>query len=155
MRRRFTVRRLRSEDLEDARQLNALFAEVFRDNDSYASVPPSNVYLTDLLSRTEVIALVAEMEGELAGGLVAYSLSKLEQERSEVYIYDLAVAAHRRRQGIATRLIGELQRIAAEIGAWVIYVQADYVDGPAVALYTKIGTREDVMHFDIAPRFTR
>jgi aminoglycoside 3-N-acetyltransferase I len=32
----------------------------------------------------------------------------------------------------------------------VIYVQADYGDDPAIALYTKLGAREDVMHFDIA-----
>lgn len=37
-----------------------------------------------------------------------------------------------------------------ERGAWVIYVQADLVDEPAVALYTKLGVREDVLHFDIA-----
>jgi hypothetical protein len=28
-------------------------------------------------------------------------------------------------------------------------VQADYGDDPAIALYTKLGEREDVMHFDI------
>jgi aminoglycoside 3-N-acetyltransferase I len=32
----------------------------------------------------------------------------------------------------------------------VIFVQADPVDAPAVALYTKLGVREDVLHFDIA-----
>lgn len=31
-----------------------------------------------------------------------------------------------------------------------MYVQADYGDEPAIALYTKLGVREDVMHFDIA-----
>jgi aminoglycoside 3-N-acetyltransferase I len=31
-----------------------------------------------------------------------------------------------------------------------MYVQADIVDDPAVALYTKLGVREDVLHFDIA-----
>ncbi|MFN3510644.1 MAG: AAC(3)-I family aminoglycoside 3-N-acetyltransferase, partial [Tsuneonella troitsensis] len=41
--------------------------------------------------------------------------------------------------------------IAREMGAWVIYVQADHGDDPAIALYTKLGTREDVLHFDIAP----
>jgi aminoglycoside 3-N-acetyltransferase I len=30
-------------------------------------------------------------------------------------------------------------------------VQADYGDDPAVALYTKLGVREDVMHFDLPP----
>jgi aminoglycoside 3-N-acetyltransferase I len=31
----------------------------------------------------------------------------------------------------------------------VIFVQADYVDAPAVALYEKLGRREEVLHFDI------
>jgi hypothetical protein len=31
----------------------------------------------------------------------------------------------------------------------VIYVQADLGDDPAIALYTKLGVREDVLHFDI------
>ena len=56
-----------------------------------------------------------------------------------------------RRQGVATALIQRLREIAAERGAWVLYVQADYGDDPAIALYTKLGRREDVMHFDIMP----
>jgi aminoglycoside 3-N-acetyltransferase I len=47
-------------------------------------------------------------------------------------------------------MIAELQRIGALRGAYVIFVQADYGDAPAIALYTKLGSREDVMHFDIA-----
>ena len=31
----------------------------------------------------------------------------------------------------------------------MIYVEPDYGDEPAAALYTKLGRREDVMHFDI------
>jgi aminoglycoside 3-N-acetyltransferase I len=31
----------------------------------------------------------------------------------------------------------------------VIFVQADYGDDPAIALYSKLGTREEVLHFDI------
>ena len=75
--------------------------------------------------------------------------AKLEHARREVYLYDLAVAAGHRRQGIATRLIAQLRTIAHARGAWVVYVQADYGDDPAVALYTKLGVREDVMHFDL------
>ena len=77
------------------------------------------------------------------------SAIKFEQERSEIYIYDLAVAAPHRRQGIATALIQELQKIAEVRGAYVIFVQADIGDEPAIALYTKLGIREDVLHFDI------
>ena len=30
-----------------------------------------------------------------------------------------------------------------------MFVQADLVDAPAIALYTRLGKREDVLHFDI------
>lgn len=41
---------------------------------------------------------------------------------------------------------------SAARGAYVIFVQADtgFEDAAAVALYTKLGVREDVLHFDIA-----
>jgi len=150
-----TVRRLGSDNVDTMRELNALFATVFGDSPTYERAKPSNDYLRRTLGRDEIIVLVAVAEDQVVGGLVAYVLDKLEQERSEIYIYDLAVAEAHRRRGIATALIGELQAIAARIGAWVMYVQADYGDEPAIALYTKLGTREDVMHFDIAPRGIR
>jgi ribosomal protein S18 acetylase RimI-like enzyme len=93
---------------------------------------------------------VAESERTIVGGLVAYVLPKFEQARSEIYIFDLAVAANVRRQGIATALVARLKEIACERGAWVIYVQAELTDAPAIALYTKLGAREDVLHFDIS-----
>jgi aminoglycoside 3-N-acetyltransferase I len=46
-------------------------------------------------------------------------------------------------------LIEALQREAAAMGAWVVFVQADHGDDPAIALYTGLGTREEVLHFDI------
>ena len=90
------------------------------------------------------------MEGDaVIGGIAAYELRKFEQQHSEIYIYDLAVAETHRRQGIATALVNELKKIAAARGAYVMFVQADVDDAPAIALYTKLGIREDVLHFDI------
>ncbi len=129
----------------------SLFAEAFDDAASYNAHRPSEDYLRRLLESPTFIALVA-CEGErIVGALAAYELQKFEQARSEIYIYDLAVAESHRRQGIATALIAELQRIGTERGAYVIFVQADTTpdDEPAIALYTKLGTREDVLHFDI------
>ena len=145
------VLRLGGEHIDRMRAANALFAEVFDDPQSYAAQPPQDGYLRDLLADPRFIALVA-VEGErIIGALAAYELRKFEQQRSEIYIYDWAVAADRRRQGVATALIDALRPIAIAAGAWVIYVQADLEDEPAVALYTKLGSREDVLHFDIAP----
>jgi aminoglycoside 3-N-acetyltransferase I len=148
----FTLRKLELGDAELFRSLNAMFGEAFGDAEAYAAAPPSDAYLESLLAKPHVIPIAALSEGDVIGGLVAYELDKFEQSRSEIYIYDLAVAEPHRRQGIATALIQRLREIAAERGAWVIYVQADYGDEPAIALYTKLGVREDVMHFDVPVR---
>ncbi len=57
-----------------------------------------------------------------------------------------------RRQGVATALIGKAVELMKARGVWVMFVQADHGDDPAIALYTRLGVREDVMHFDIHVR---
>lgn len=128
-----------------------MFADVFEDRESYAGSPPDDAYAARWLGNAQNIPLCAYDGDQLIGGLVAYVLEKFEQARSEIYIYDLAVRDTHRRRGVATALIATLQEIARSTGVWVIYVQADYGDDPAIALYTRLGLREDVMHFDIAP----
>lgn len=127
-----------------------LFAEAFDDAESYSGARPSYEYRDKLLSRDDFIMLVALAGQTVVGALVAYDLQKFEQERSEFYIYDLAVGEDWRRQGIATALIANLKDIARTNQGEVVYVQAGYGDAPAIALYTRLGTREDVVHFDIA-----
>jgi aminoglycoside 3-N-acetyltransferase I len=127
-----------------------LFAEAFDDPESYSSARPKKDYRQALLSRADVVAIVALAGQNVVGALVAYELCKFEQERSEFYIYDLAVVEEWRRRGVATAMIEDLKAIARTNGSSVVYVQADYGDEPAVALYTKLGTREDVVHFDLS-----
>jgi hypothetical protein len=57
-----------------------------------------------------------------------------------------------RRRGGATALIERLRALGTERGAWVLFVQADTAeeDAAAIALYSKLGEREEVLHFDIA-----
>ena len=112
---------------------------------------PSDAYFQKALAQDHVIALAARSGETVVGGLVAYTLEKLEQQRSEIYIYDVAVATSHRRKGIATALIRAVQQIAANCDAHVIFVQADQGDDPAIALYESLGLREEVLHFDIGP----
>jgi len=133
------------------RALNRLFGEAFGEPETFERAPPGDDYVRELLAKPHVCVLVALAGDEIAGGLVAYELEKFEQARSEIYIYDLAVAEPWRRRGVATALIADLRRIARERGAWMVFVQGDYGDDPALALYDKLGTREAVLHFDIAP----
>lgn len=146
----YQYKQLNSDDLDLFAQMLDCFAYAFDEHETYTQKRPDKAYITELLGSDSFIALVALAQNQVVGALAAYVLPKFEQQRSEVYIYDLAVCAEHRRRGIATALIENLKPIAVEKNAWVIYVQADYGDEPAVQLYTKLGVREDVLHFDIA-----
>lgn len=129
-----------------------LFAEAFEDEESFSRRRPSQAYRLKLLGSDQFIALVAVRDGGVVGALTAYEIVKYEQERSELYIYDLAVSPAFRRQGIATALISRLLEIGDRRGVSSIYVQADADDEPAVALYARLGSRSDVLHFDFLSR---
>ncbi len=47
------------------------------------------------------------------------------------------------------KLINELKGVAKKSGAYVIFVQADKEDAPAIKLYESLGTKEDTYNFDI------
>jgi aminoglycoside 3-N-acetyltransferase I len=143
------VRALAAADVDLMRALLTTFAEAFDESATYNEAPPDAGYLERLLGSENIMVLTELKDGQVVGGLVAYELQKFEQMRSEIYLYDLAVAAPHRREGIATALILHLSKLAALRGAYVTFVQADLEDEPAIALYTKLGIREDVLHFDI------
>ena len=144
-----TVSRLGPGDVASMQAANRLFADVFGE-EGYHGPPAGPDHLRKILADDKFIALTAQFDGELAGAIAAYELVKFEAERSEIYIYDLAVIERFRRQGVATALIEEVKAIGRVKGAWVIFVQADPPDEPAVALYDKLGKREEVLHFDIS-----
>src|SRR3990170_1307259 len=136
------IRRIGPGEMDMMDAANRLFAEVFGD-EGYHGPPPSRGHLERLLADDKFVALTAWAGGEMVGALAAYEMVKFEAERSEFYIYDLAVREEHRRRGVATALIEALKPIARERGGWVIMVQADPPDAPAVALYDKLGTREE------------
>ena len=142
------IRRLGAGDVDLMEAANRLFGEVFAE-EGYHGPPPGRDHLIRLLADEKFIALTAWIDDRMVGALAGYELVKFEAERSEIYIYDLAVREEYRRCGVATALIESLKSIARGRGAWVIFVQADPPDAPAVALYEKLGTREEVLHFDI------
>ena len=145
------VRALRASDLALMRRMLDMFGRAFDEPATYSSQQPGDDYLRQLLSAQTFIAIAALDGDDVIRGLAGYVLPKFEQARAEFYIYDLAVDAAHRRCGAATALIQELQRQARRCGSGRICVQADRGDDPAIALYSRLGRREDVLHFDIAP----
>ncbi len=145
------VRLLGGRDVPILRDMLAMFGRAFADVATYSKSQPDDAYLEELLESRTFMAVAALAGRQVVGGLAGYVLPKFEQARSEFYIYDMAVDEAHRRRGVATRLIGELRKLAAARGIYVIFVQADRGDEAAIVLYTKLGVREDVLHFDIEP----
>ena len=148
----YTYRQLTRADTSLLKDLLRVFGDAFGEVETYQQSVPSDDYMARLLSKQHFIAVVAIKGEEVVGGLAAYELDKFEQDRREIYIYDLAVVESHRRRGVATGMIGELRRIASERNVYVIFVQADLEDGPAIALYGSLGTKETAHHFDIEVR---
>ena len=144
------IKRLAGGDVDQLRALIDVFGHAFDEQEMYGGAPAPDDYLDKLLGDDTFVALAAILDEEIVGGLVAYEFRKFERQCSEFYIYDLAVAAAYRRLGVATKLINALQPIAARRKATVVMIQAEDGDAPAIALYSKLGTPERVLHFDIA-----
>jgi aminoglycoside 3-N-acetyltransferase I len=146
------IRVLDPQDVVVLRKMLVMFGRAFGEVPTYTANQPDDAYLQRLLESQTFVAIAALAGTDVVGGLAGYVLPKFEQARSEFYIYDLAVDEAHRRRGVATTMIQELKSVAAARGIYVMFVQADYGDDPAIALYTKLGVREEVLHFDIAPR---
>ena len=127
----------------------AMYCDAFEDPDTYLARQPSDAYLAKLLGREDFIELIAEKDGAVVGALSAYVFHKFEQERAEVYIYDLAVAPAHQREGIGAALINALKPIARGLGVYLIIVQAEAGDEPAEGLYANFGKVLAVSSFDI------
>src|SRR3546814_18400034 len=100
----FAVRELDRDDIAMFRELLSVMGRAFDDPDTYTGAQPDAAYLRKLLAGAYFIALAAVEDGVVIGGLAAYELPKFERARSEIYIYELAVASAHRRRGVENAL---------------------------------------------------
>jgi aminoglycoside 3-N-acetyltransferase I len=147
----YTFKHLQNGDETFFRSLIELFGEVFDEPMTYKASKMSDTFLRNFLDDRKHIVLVAiSKENKVVGGLVAYELKKFEQDRSEIFVYDLAVLEAHRRNGIATNLFRNLQPIALKRNAYEIFVQADEGDDLALSLYRSLDSNElRAHHFEI------
>jgi hypothetical protein len=92
----FNIRQLTPDDVALMEGMLTTFGEAFDEVETYSAARPSKAYLKRLLGSDYFVALAALKNGSVVGGIAAYELHKFERERSEIYIYDLAVAAAHR-----------------------------------------------------------
>ena len=143
------TRLLSSSDIGLLRSIVELFAREFDEPPDPLAPASHDGYLGQLLARESFVAIAALADGVVVGGITGHVLPKSGEARSELYLYDLAVASDWRRRGIAAAMIEKLKDVAREKGAHLIFVQADVGDSPAIALYSRYSARRDVLHFEI------
>jgi aminoglycoside 3-N-acetyltransferase I len=141
----FQVTRLGKDDLFIAGQLFVLLQKVF-EVENIISV--SDAYVKKLLENPAFIVFAALYKNEIVGGLTAYELPMYNTERSEIYIYDIAVKSEYQRIGIGIRLISAVKEYGAQNGITEIFVQASEEDKYAIDFYRSTEAFEEkVIHF--------
>nr|WP_299000092.1 GNAT family N-acetyltransferase [uncultured Allomuricauda sp.] len=145
------VSRLHKNDVNLFIQLIGLLNEVFEE---YHTVG-SKKQLEKLLNKPEFYAVAAFMNGSIIGGLTAYELECYYNDKSELYIYDIAVKPEFQNQGVGKRLINYLKECALKKGIETIFVDAYSEDKQAVKFYeSTMGKGEKVRHFNFEIKTT-
>jgi aminoglycoside 3-N-acetyltransferase I len=94
---------------------------------------------TALLGDDRTIFLAAFQDDRPVGFAFGYELPRRHGNPSILFVYELDVDPDCRRQGIATRLITELRRVAGSRGSTESFVLTDPENDAANALYAALG----------------
>jgi Acetyltransferases len=104
---------------------------------------------TALLADERTIFLAAFQGSEPIGFVFGYELPRRHGNPSILFVYELDVDAAHQRQGIATRLMNELGRIAHSRGMLEGFVLTEPDNDAANALYASLdGERVDSVMWD-------
>lgn len=137
--------RLSRTDLLFFKKLIGLLNEVFEESHTIAT----DNHLHRLLDKPDFYAIVATINEIVIGGLTGYQLQKYYTNKSELYIYDIAVKTKFQNQGIGKKLIQFLKEYSTKNNIETIFVEAHSVDKQAVKFYeSTFGTSEKVDHFN-------
>src|SRR5215203_550557 len=128
------IKKLRSDEAKLAKELFTFFQI---DDGVENPTQASEEYLTKLLERPDFHVVVAIDNGVVIGGLTAYELLKYKSETTEMFLYEINVAATHRRKGVASALIEFLKETCAEKNIKSMFVLAEADNLPAVRLYEK------------------
>lgn len=145
------VRRLVPGDELLAHQTFKVMREAFEEPASVLS----DSYVERLLSDADFWAFSATLAGSVIGGVTGHALPMTMSASSEIFLYDLAVAADYQRLGAGRMLVDALCRAAADVGIQTVFVPADNDDNHALDFYRSIGgTPSPVTFFEFGPATT-
>ncbi len=126
------VRRLKPGDEATACQVVATFKNSH----------PTISYMAQFLVNKDTYFYVAEVEGELAGFLLAYKLERCDGEKAMMFLYEIEVSSQRRRQGIGKALVQAIKECEQK-RFLKMFVLTDDSNEPAKNLYASAGGRRE------------
>ncbi len=151
MKNNFKISRIQENDIERFIELIELLNEVFEESNKVAS----ERQLKKLLNKPDFYAIAAIHENKIIGGLTAYKLEKYYTDKSELYIYDIAVKVQLQNQGVGKELIDYLKNYSLNNGIETIFVEAHSEDEQAIKFYeSTFGKGEKVDHFNFEIKTT-
>jgi tRNA-Thr(GGU) m(6)t(6)A37 methyltransferase TsaA len=131
------IERLRVGDVQRARAAFEMMHNVFDEDGDVLT----DSYVTGLLANESFWAIGAFEAGEAIGCITGHELAMTRHERTELFIYDLAVRVDDQRRGIGRQLVNALVTSAAGRGIDVVFVPADDDDIHALDFYASLGDR--------------
>lgn len=144
----FKISRIQENEIERFIELVELLNEVFEESNKVAT----ERQLKKLLKKHDFHAIAAIKEGKIIGGLTAYELAQYYTDKSELYIYDIAVKKELHNQGIGKELIAYVKDYSTKNGIESIFVEAHSEDEQAVKFYQSTfgkGEKVDLFNFEI------
>ena len=105
----------------------------------FAGADVSLEYMEIFLSNRSNYLIVAELNGHLAGFLLAYALQRLKQVSYKMFIYEIEVLETQRRRGVGSALIAFVREIVRTERMISAFVLTSYSNEVAVEFYKSTG----------------
>ena len=141
------IKKLAKNEVKLFRELIELFIVVFEEEGKEIA---SDEHLNKLLLNPYFNVFIAQIEDRIVGGLTTYEMPRYYSEKSELYLYDMAVDTKLHNKGIGKKLISELRNYAKENNIETIFVEAHAEDEQAVKFYqSTFSEQEEVKHFNL------
>ena len=115
----------------------------------------SSAYLGRFLSQDYQHLIVATVDEEPVGYLLAYELPRVDRDGKMMLFYEIEVAEAHRRQGVGSALVNDLKLLCAERAVVKMWVETNELNEPAMQLYSSTGgvrvQGDDLVQFGWTP----
>lgn len=138
------IRKLTSKDISAFKTLLLLFNYTFEEERDLSAAE----HLSALLNNRQFVVLAACSGEEILGGLTAYELPMYYGNKTEIFLYDMAIHPDHQRKGIGKQLLEFLKEYCAKNKISTFFVLAHEEDVHALEFYRATGgQREQVANF--------